>query len=290
MHFTLLVAGALLPGEARDCIAPPIECPPSETRRLSRRSRQSSAPHASRRPAPHTWTGSRRDCSVGAAPVPTAPYAYAHLAGKRPRPPTSGMLIPVHIEVARDQPARAVARTVMRSRQKKPDRCSRLPTSSRLLPTVISSRVGERLVSVVRVRMAHRRTAAICGDRRHGRGARWHVTHGSGIVCTTKSRSPGMRSRVNADREVQGVRTINALWLHGGGRWQAARANRVRASASRCSRVARRRAGGRRARLARERASSLTAALVVIDDCLGVEAAGGLGCMAASDDRRSIAN
>jgi len=98
MHFTLLVAGALVPGELAVALTGSLNTPNLKAR-LSRAA-------LIEQPASSQGTGAHLHWLANKLfghppPVPTAPYAYAQLAGAA-APACAWHADPVHIEVARD--------------------------------------------------------------------------------------------------------------------------------------------------------------------------------------------
>src|SRR4029453_9641717 len=98
MHFTLLVAGALLPGELAVALTSSLDTP-TLTTRLSR-ARLVEPSVASQGVGAHFgWLATKLFAQP--APAPTAPYAYAQLTGER-APGFVWHADPVHMQAARD--------------------------------------------------------------------------------------------------------------------------------------------------------------------------------------------
>lgn len=214
MHFTLLVAGALLPGELAGALTQSLDTPNIKARLA--RAALIPQPVSSRGTGAHLdWLA---DKLFGRpAPAPTAPYAYAQLAGS----PAAGFVWhadPVHIAVARDH-------LIVQSL----DAEAPTPEESNALIAVANELVSS----------AHCRLVDI--------GRRWFLLSEHdwqidalplAVVNGAAVQMPGGRDAqiwnrlhneiqmawhahvVNEEREANGVRAVNAVWLHGGGRWK----------------------------------------------------------------------
>ena len=214
MHFTLLVAGALLPGELAVALTSSLDTPTLATR-LSRARLVEHSVSTQARGAHFGWLANKLFAQP--APAPTAPYAYAQLMGAA----ASGFVWhadPVHVEAARDH-------LIVQSL----DTDAPNPQESSPLIAVaneLALATGCQLVSVAqrwfllsehewqintRPLAAVNETAVEMSD---GRDAQvWTRLHNEIQIAWHAH-------EVNAQREANGVRTINALWLHGGGRWK----------------------------------------------------------------------
>jgi len=223
MHFTLLVPGALLPGELAVALTESLNTPHLKAR-LARATEGATEEAtevergvSSRTGAAHlNWLANKLFGQP--APVPTAPYAYTQLAGK-PAPAYVWHADPVHIEVARDHLlVQALGNDRLTLEESGPllaaanefasaadcefvgvgEHCFLLSESewqidARPLSTVIEGTVE----------MPTGRDAQIWNRLHNDIQMAWHAHD------------------ANAEREVKGMRTINAIWLHGGGRWKA---------------------------------------------------------------------
>lgn len=217
MHFTLLVAGALLPAELAAALSASLDAPNLKAR-LARAAlnKQTARFELSASGNGHLdWLA--RQLFSRAAPAPTAPYSYAQLAGAVPRA-SIWHADPVHIEVARDhliaQSLEADARAREESRQ--------LMRVANQLASDLSCKfvgVGDRwflqsehdwvidaapLTAVIEAPVAlPDGTDAQIWNRLHNEiQMAWHA------------------HAVNQTRETDRLPTINGIWLHGGGRWQ----------------------------------------------------------------------
>ncbi|MDQ3188862.1 MAG: hypothetical protein M3Q28_08175 [Pseudomonadota bacterium] len=215
MHFTLLVAGALLPGKLADALSASLETPKLIARLRRAQSAEETIGNARRDGNAHLdWLA--RELFSQPSPAATAPYAYAQLNGAG-SPQNVWHAEPVHVEVARDQlivQSLVVAPTAAESAQLLD------------LANAMASAAGCAFVRV---------------------GGRWFLTTDnewvidtsplSAVVGTPVSMPTGQDAPtwnrlhneiqiawhadpVNRTRDENGMQTINALWLHGGGRWQ----------------------------------------------------------------------
>ena len=214
MHFTLLVAGALLPGELAVALTASLNTPNLKARlaraALTRRSvsSQGSGAHLD-------WLANKLFGQP--APAPTAPYAYAQLAGTPP-PAFVWHADPVHIEVARDHLLVQALGTDAPTAQ---ESGSLIATTNELASGSSCElvAVGRRwfLLSDHDWQIDARPLAAVneaAVEMPTGRDAQvWNRLHNE-IQMAWHAHA------VNEEREASGVRTINAIWLHGGGRWK----------------------------------------------------------------------
>ncbi len=214
MYFTLLVAGALLPGELAVALTASLHTPNLETR-VSRASLNELVTLASADGAHLDWLA--RKLFGHPAPAPTAPYAYASLAGA-----ASQAFVwhadPVHIEVARDHLIVQSLRTNMPTAEE----------SKQLIAAAneLASDSGCELVCV------DQRWFLLC-EREWQIDVRPLATAIEAPVAMPIGSDAAIWNRlhneiqmawythpVNEEREGKGERTINAIWLHGGGRWK----------------------------------------------------------------------
>ncbi len=215
MHFTLLVAGALLPGELAVALTPSLNTPHLQAR-LSRATEVARGVSSTEGAAHLDWLANK--FFARCAPAPTAPYAYAQLAGK-PAHAYVWHADPVHIEVARDhllvQSLGSDPLTVKESEallaaaNEFASACNCEFTTAGEHWFLLSE--SEWLIN------ARPLSAVIDGtvEMPTGRDAQiWNRLHNA-IQMTWHA------DGVNAEREAKGLRTINAIWLHGGGRWNA---------------------------------------------------------------------
>ena len=214
MHFTLLVAGALLPGELAGALTTSLNTPTLKAR-LSRAS-------CVERAAPSEMMGAHFDWLANTlfnqgAPAPTAPYAYAHLSGATP----AGFVWhadPVHMEAARDHltvsslgddppsVTEATALVATANELASSKECQLIEVGKRwFLLTDHDWLIDARPLSAV-----NESVVEIPG----GRDARvWNRLH-------NEIQMAWHANDVNAQREAEGRQTVNAIWLHGGGRWK----------------------------------------------------------------------
>ena len=215
MHFTLLVAGALLPSELAAALTGSLNTPHLQAR-LARATEVGRAVASPTGAAHLDWLAKNLFCQ--SALVPTAPYAHARLAG-RPASAYVWHADPVHIEVARDhllvqslggeplnQEESAQLLAVANERAAASD-CEFVTAGERwFLLSESEWRIDARPLSAViegTVEMPAGRDAQIWNRLHNDIQMAWHAHH------------------VNAEREAKGLRTINAIWLHGGGRWKS---------------------------------------------------------------------
>jgi hypothetical protein len=214
MHFTLLVAGALLPGELAVALTASLDTPTLKAR-LSRAALIEQPVSSQGTDAHLDWLANKLFGQP--APVPTAPYAYAQLAGAA-APACVWHADPVHFELARDhlivQSLGADAPTAEESvlllaaanELASDSDCRLVHVGQRwFLLSEYEWQIDARpLAGVIEaaVEMPRGRDAQIWNRLHNEIQMAWHV------------------HAVNAEREANGVRTINAIWLHGGGRWK----------------------------------------------------------------------
>jgi hypothetical protein len=214
MHFTLLVAGALLPGELAAALTASLNTPNLKSR-LSRAICSEQRVSSEVAGAHFGWLANT--LFRQAAPAPTAPYAYAQLTGAA-APEFVWHADPVHMEAARDH-------LVVQSLG---DDAPSAKESSALITIAneLALRTGSRLtksdehwflLSDHDWQIDARPLAAITEaalELPHGRDAlTWSRLHNE-IQMAWHAHD------VNAQREAEGKRTVNAIWLHGGGRWK----------------------------------------------------------------------
>ena len=215
MHFTLLVAGALLPSELAAALTGSLNAPHLQAR-LSKATELGRAVASPTGAAHLDWLA--MNLFGRPAPVPTAPYAHARLAGG---PATAYVwhADPVHIEVARDhvlvqslgpdplnqeESARLLA---VANECAAASDCEFVTASEHwFLLSESEWQIDARPLSAVidgTVEIPAGRDAQIWNRLHNDIQMAWHAHD------------------VNAKREAKGLRTINAVWLHGGGRWKA---------------------------------------------------------------------
>lgn len=214
MHFTLLVAGALLPGELAGALTTSLNTPNLKAR-LSRAT-------CVERNVSSDVTGAHFDWLANTlfaqgAPAPTAPYAYAHLTGAT-APGFVWHADPVHMEAARDH---LVVSSLANDPPSMTDASALIATANELAlgkgcrlaemgkPWFLLSdqdwEIDARPLSAVNETVIELPTGrdALVWNRLHNEiQMAWHA------------------HEVNAQREAEGRQTINAIWLHGGGRWK----------------------------------------------------------------------
>lgn len=214
MHFTLLVPGALLPGELAVALTESLNTPHLKARlaratEVERGSSHTGAAHLH-------WLADKLFGQP--APVPTAPYAYTRLAGK-PAPAYVWHADPVHIEVARDH---LLVQSLGNDRLTLEESGPLLAAANEFASAADCEFVGVGehcfLLSESEWRIdASPLSSVIEGtvEMPTGRDAQiWNRLHNE-IQMAWHAHD------VNAEREAKGMRTINAIWLHGGGRWKA---------------------------------------------------------------------
>ena len=214
MHFTLLVAGALLPGELAIALTASLDTPTLKTR-LSRATVVERSGSSEGVGAHFGWLANKLFAQP--VPAPTAPYAYAQLAGAA----TPGFVWhadPVHMEAARDHlivqslgtdapsPQESIAMMAVANELALNTGCQFIDVDRRwFLLSGHDWQIETRPLAAVdqsAIEMPGGRDAQIWNRLHNEIQMAWHA------------------HEVNAQRESNGVRTINALWLHGGGQWQ----------------------------------------------------------------------
>ena len=214
MHFTLLVAGALLPGELAVALTRSLETPNLKARLV--RAALTSQPALSRGTAAHLdWLANKL---LGQpAPAPTAPYAYAQLAGSA-APAFVWHADPVHVELARDHlivqaldadvptPKESSALIAVANEFASSAHCELVDAGGRWFL------LSEHDWQIDALPLAAANEAAV--QMPGGRDAQmWNRLHNE-IQMAWHAHA------VNEEREANGARTVNAIWLHGGGRWK----------------------------------------------------------------------
>ncbi|HKO67209.1 MAG TPA: hypothetical protein VJU53_05330 [Burkholderiaceae bacterium] len=213
MHLTLLVAGALLPGELAVALTTSLNTPTLKAR-LSRATCTEQAAPSGFAGAHFHWLANT--LFGHAAPAPTAPYAYARLTGAA-APAFVWHADPVHMEAARDH---VIVHTLGSDSPNAKESGAliaianefALGTGSRLIES------GQRwfLLSDTEWKVDARPLSAITEgvvELPHGPDALvWSRLHNE-IQMAWHAHD------VNVQREADEKRTINAVWLHGGGRW-----------------------------------------------------------------------
>jgi hypothetical protein len=215
MHFTLLVAGALLPDEMAVALTASLVTPTLKAR-LSRATlieqRVSSFGGAD---AHLEWLANKLFGQP--APAPTAPYAYAHLASAA-APAFVWHADPVHIEVARDHLlVQSLAADAPSAEESGPLIAAANELASDSNCELVA--VGQHwfLLSEHAWQINARPLAAVIESAVEMPGGRdaqiWNRLH-------NEIQMAWHEHAVNEQREANGVRTINAIWLHGGGQWK----------------------------------------------------------------------
>lgn len=216
MSVTLLLPGALVPREVARALAEPV----AATALASLLSKSELLGDTEADGLPHlAWLAER--LFARATPLATAPYAYAELAG---RAPDSDVFLwhadPVHLELARDH-------LVLAPLAEPPD-----DAEAAALLAAANALAAEAGAEFVRVQDRWFLRAALPWDldtpplaaalgrplegaRPAGRdAARWNR-------LLTEVQMAWHTHPVNEAREARGGRSVNSLWLHGGGCWEA---------------------------------------------------------------------
>lgn len=215
MHFTLLVAGALLPRELAVALTNSLDTPHLKKRlaRASVTEQPAKAPVADN--AHLDWLGIKLFGTT--PPMPTAPYAYAQLAGA-----AAAQFVayadPVHVEVARDH---LIVQSLGGQVPSAEDTAQLITAANELAPATGDELVAlgphwflrsERdwLIEAAPLAAIMETGFAMPAGRDAPIWNRWHNE-----IQMTWHAHP-----VNVSREIEGTPAINAVWLHGGGRWQ----------------------------------------------------------------------
>lgn len=216
MHFTLLVAGALLPAKLAAALSASLEAPNLKTR-LSRATLIENVDHS------HNATGNAhldwlaRKLFSQSSSAATAPYALAWISGEKPHA-FVWHADPVHVEAARDH---LVVQSLGTDAPMVDESAQLVAVANELLSTSDCEIVvyGDRwfmlsehdwqidapsLASVdgASVTMPTGRDAQIWARLHNEVQMAWHA------------------HSVNETRSAKGLPTINALWLSGGARWK----------------------------------------------------------------------
>lgn len=217
MHFTLLVAGALLRAELAAALSAALDAPNLEAR-LARAEFMGSTARFKfpvEGNAHLDWLAHK--LFGQAAPAPTAPYAYAHLSGAAPR----GFVWhaePVHIEVAREHLVVQVLEADARVREESSQLMGVANQLASDLPCrFVSAGHGWFLQSEHDWEIHAAPLAAVVEAPvalPTGADARtWNRLHNE-IQMAWHAHA------VNQTRETDRLPSINGIWLHGGGQWQ----------------------------------------------------------------------
>jgi len=214
MHVTLLLPGALLPREVVRALAEPL----AATGLAPTLARASLAGDSEAERLPHlAWLAEHLFQSE--APLATAPYAVAALAGHAPAPDQClWHADPVHLELARDH----VALTPLTAPPPDDDASALVAAANALAADVGAEfvRIGDRwfLRTKRPWELDAKSLAAALGEPLHtvlptGRDAAvWNR-------LLTEIQMTWHAHPVNEAREARGEATVNSVWLHGGGRW-----------------------------------------------------------------------
>lgn len=211
MHFTLLVAGALIPGE----LAVPLSATLNTPSLKARLARAASVETAAAGNAHFDWLA--HELFKQNAPAPTAPYAFAQLSGV-----ASSACIwhadPVHVEIARDHlilqsldtdvPAEDESRQLIKVANELASDlgCEFVIAGERWF--LLSERDWTIEAAPLAAMIDAPMMMPVGGD-----ASIWNRLHNE-IQMAWHAHS------VNQARESRGQRTINGIWLHGGGRWK----------------------------------------------------------------------
>ncbi len=214
MHFTLLVAGALLPGELAVALTTSLDTPNLKNR-LSRATLAGRSVSSKGAGAHFGWLAN--NLFGQPAPAPTAPYAYAQLTGAA-APGFVWHADPVHMQAARDH---LIVQSLGTDAPTATESSAMIAVANELALNTGCQLidVGERwfLLSEHDWQIDTRPLSAVdetAVEMPAGRDAQiWSRLHNEIQIAWHAH-------EVNAQREAKGARTINAIWLHGGGRWK----------------------------------------------------------------------
>ena len=214
MHFTLLVAGALVPGQLAGALTASLDTPTLKTR-LSRATLVEPSVSFQRGGAHFGWLANKLFGQP--EPAPTAPYAYAQLTGAA-TPRFVWHADPVHMQAARDHlivqslgtdaptPKESSAMIAVANELARNTGCQLLDFGGRwFLLSEHDWQIDTRPLAAVNetaVEMPGGRDAQVWNRLHNEIQMAWHA------------------HEMNAQRETNGMRTINAIWLHGGGQWK----------------------------------------------------------------------
>lgn len=214
MHFTLLVAGALLPSELAVALTASLDTPNLKTR-LSRATLAGRPVSSEGAGAHFGWLAN--NLFGQPAPAPTAPYAHAQLTGAA-APGFVWHADPVHMQAASDH---LIVQSLGTDAPTSTESSAMVAVANELAQNTGCQLidVGERwfLLSEHDWQIDTRPLSAVdetAVEIPGGRDAQiWNRLH-------NEIQMAWHAHEVNAQREAKGARTINALWLHGGGRWK----------------------------------------------------------------------
>ncbi len=215
MHFTLLVAGALLPGEIAVALSASLDMPNLKARigRAALIEEETSATESGN--AHLDWLAHKLFSQ--ATPAPTAPYAYAQLSGAIPRS-FIWHADPVHIEIARDH-------LIVQSLD------ADVPAADESTPLIDIANELALGLGCTFVRIGDRWFLQSEHDWAIDAAPLAAVTDAPMIMPVGNDAQIWNRLHneiqmawhshpVNEARDARQRRTINGIWLHGGGRWK----------------------------------------------------------------------
>lgn len=219
MHFTLLVAGALIPGEIAATLSASLNAPNLKARlvraALIEETSFAGTSTAQSGNAHLDWLARRLFSQPASAP--TAPYAYAQLSGAIPRA-SIWHADPVHVEIARDH---LIVQSLGADAPAADESAPLINTANKL-----SSDLGCEFVSV--------------GDRWFLQSEHDWVIDAAPLAAVIEAplimpvgndaqvwnrlhneiQMAWHAHSVNHARDAGQLRTINGIWLYGGGRWK----------------------------------------------------------------------
>lgn len=231
MKWTLVVPGALPPAQLASELACAVQAPRLAQLLAHARLVEDYSSGEGSIGAPH-WSWLARALGASSDPPVTAPYAWHALAGAQAAIPRGWVAFcdPVHMAVGHD----AVVLTDLGDAPLQPDEAEELFSLANDVLQGASaacgpeSRGGLRLEARAGQWFLHADEAmdlqACPLDAVLGQAVHRHMPHGADARRWRKLANEIQMlwhaSAVNLAREQRGARLVNALWVHGGGRWQ----------------------------------------------------------------------
>jgi len=217
MHLTAVVPGSLVPAPLAAELAASLEAP--TLARLLRGSSAASDSTSAAGLADATWLA--REVYGVAPPAPTAPYAWAALAGLHDEKLHLWQADPVHIAIGRDSLIVQDLGNAMPSEAEADALISVANEALRPACCALQRQGAEWFLRADRAwTMAPRPLSAVLGQPLPVAGADdGDALHWSRLLNEIQMRWHA--DPVNRDREANGLPVINSLWLHGGGTWSS---------------------------------------------------------------------
>jgi hypothetical protein len=216
MHLTAVVPGSLVPAPLAAELTASLQAP--TLARLLRSSSSASESTSAPGLADLTWLA--REVYGVPPPAPTAPYAWAALAGSHDAHPHLWQADPVHIAIGRDSLIVQDLRDAMPGEAEADALIMAANEALRSAGCALQRKGAWWFLRADRAwTMAPRPLSAVLGQPMPVTGADdGDALHWSRLLNEIQMRWHA--DPVNRDREANGMPAINSLWLHGGGTWR----------------------------------------------------------------------